>query len=253
MNMVKRKVLFIFLAHLIYAQNLPELTVAREQYSKYDTISLRTAAILYEQVLAKEPQNIEAMAHLAIIYAHFSFREGTAEGLKNPYISKAQSFIQSAKNLAPENKDVGRAESHILLVLGKKREAREIITKLLATEPNNPELNYLLACVSSGFYTDESSEAGAAIKKALELNPKFLWALEDKFLAHLQQGQYSKAQEILKQLEKDYPQYPETKLYRVLFKIHNNDLDNIAQEVQSYLSDRNSLATERVKSLLKEL
>lgn len=245
-------ILISFFSVKTWAQPKPELAelqVAREQYRKYDTISLRTAAILYEQILAKEPQNIEAMAMLSLLYAHFSYREAV-QGLKNPYFNRSQELLNLAKQNAPDNNIVLRAQAHLLLVQNKKKEAQEIISRLLSQEIGDPELHYLSACISPGSLVDENTPAGSAIKKALELNPKFLWALEDKFLAHLQRKDYNMASNILRHIEESYPQYPEIKLYRFLYLLHTNNPQGLEENLQSYLNDRNALAAERIKNLL---
>lgn len=120
------------------------------------TGNLSTALDLVESVIAVEPENVEAIRHLARIY----YEKGA--------LDPAEDTINKALQLAPSDEKSLEIKSVILILQGKGDEALEIAKELTRKQPGNfSNWNNVANLLSS---RGEAQEAELYFKKSMELS-----------------------------------------------------------------------------------
>lgn len=92
------------------------------------------AANHYEQVIAKQPNNVAALNNLAVL-----LREGNKR--------RALELASSARELAPESAAVLDTYGRILHLAGRHSEAKPVIEKALSLAPDSAEIQAHLEAI----------------------------------------------------------------------------------------------------------
>jgi len=198
---------------------------AQTLYNKLDSKSLKLANIKLENALELDPKNVKVLARLSILYSHFTYRDWHFGVRHSDYITKATELAYRALKIDNKNPLAIKAVGASLLVVWKRKEAIKELKKLTVKKAfSDPEVFYLLACASNGSMLNRSTEAGKYAKKALELDPKFLWLIEDMLMLSIYKKDLTTAARYFKTLEENYPTIPNIYFYRAMILLHKGGL-----------------------------
>jgi putative PEP-CTERM system TPR-repeat lipoprotein len=182
----------------------------------------------FEAMLAKDKKNAEAMSALASIEVSQG-REAEATAwlekayaanpeaippavnlgshyLRNKQVDKALTLARKALSLQPASPELLDLMGQAQIANKDHQGALESYSKLAATMPKAPMAQMRLAAVH--MLMKNYNAAGANLKRALELDPKFIQAKIAQVELAIQQGKTDDALALARQLQKDDPKSP---------------------------------------------
>lgn len=135
--------------------------------------------------------NPAALAPTAILMNYF---------IKTKQLGRADEIIRQAKNLSPENLDLLKLETRLLLAQGKTVEAINSLSDLIKRQPGN-SLNYLQ--LAKAFeQQDQASKARSTLESALNVVPNSAPVYVALIRLESRLGNYAKALDYVRLLKK---------------------------------------------------
>ncbi len=175
---------------------------AYKQVSSFHKPSITKAIKTYQDILKKNPKNIEALAGIAIAYSTLGiYNKKTKNNYENQF-NKAYHYITKALELNDKSIPVKKALSYYYLHLSREKEARKIAREILSKHPKDPEALYIL-WASNGKNPNDKT-----IREVLKKNPNLVEARIDlaESLFHRKRRYSQAANEIKKAIKvKDSP------------------------------------------------
>lgn len=180
---------------LALATEIPQDGLKAEMAGKWND-----AAVVYENILKKEPTRTDLYVRLSNIYA------------KEKQFDKAADILKRAIELNPKQADLYVRLASVYAVLNEPERALIARNKTLELEPNN--VTYLVAHARIANWLKKSDIAAESLKKALALDP----ANEDLLLLLSQSSEWAqKNTEAISYYQKYLDQKPENlKIWLVL-------------------------------------
>ncbi|MDH5718553.1 MAG: hypothetical protein OEZ22_13080 [Spirochaetia bacterium] len=182
-------------------------------YQKRDFESILKAKRIIEEKKDEWIKNSQHYALLSNIYSHILYRNWHEGQDKQDYLKSAEEYAGKAIKLGKDEYHGYKAMGNIFLIKGKISESLEMFQKATDLNQEDAELWYFYACASNGKLTDRYSLAGQRIIRTLEIEPAFLWAIEDLVMAFIIENKLNKAENIIKILIKNNPNYPHIPYY----------------------------------------
>lgn len=126
-------------------------------------IAVRSGEYIKPATRMTESRKGEILRNMTLIY----IQEGNTD--------KALSIMETARAENPDDVYLMRAEADMNYNLGNFQKYNELMNKIVATDPDNPELHFNLGVASAEL--GENDKALSYYRRALELNPQYEAAL----------------------------------------------------------------------------
>ena len=197
---------------------------------------VKKATIALEKDFKKYKRDPRVLALLSQLYTHTSYKEWHAGNELPDFIKTAKALAQRAIKYDNQLEDGYRALGGVYLVLDKRGLALRNLKKAVKISKNkDAEALYLYACASPGSIVDETTPAGRRMKKALEVNPKLIWALQDIMMFYLKAGDLGNAEKVFEKFAKDYSDHPDYFYYEGTLKLHQDKKEEARASYEKFM------------------
>ncbi|MCB1201470.1 MAG: hypothetical protein KDK41_12555 [Leptospiraceae bacterium] len=226
---------------------------AAELYMSRDIPSMKRALVLIEpetNILFNKNADSRLIAIQSLIYIHLNQLETMLSPDQAEYFNVSLQLSERAVSIE-RNAITLMALAKSYLVLGKFDEALKTAEEAIQSAPKEAELWYIAASASPGSISDSGSPAGEKMVKAINLNPKFIWPLEDIIQDAIKNRRKEVAMVYLAKLEQAVPDFKRLAFHKGLFQYNFGSRKAGIELLQEYMkSDPESIQAEKISMLL---
>jgi putative PEP-CTERM system TPR-repeat lipoprotein len=182
----------------------------------------------YDDIFKKYPNHLSTQVKLALLELYLGDRDAFKQSLQKaidahpdalePRLILARAYFRENKmELIPALfngiRDVNRSNPELLWILGQAQlangdlsNAKNSITRLIAQQPSNAEVHFMLARIYASM--NNGAAANAELEKTLELDPKHFLARILKVQQEISSQNISEAELLYKSLKEESPDNP---------------------------------------------
>jgi tetratricopeptide (TPR) repeat protein len=190
---------------------------AAAEYNKRDIVSQDNALSQLEKILEKKPDNVEAQALAAYVYAHKAYVLRQLGNTDAKYLNSAETLTKAVTVKQPKNIYARKATIFLQLMSNSTADARRTLEREVGDAETDPDLWYMLACVS------DRDKSYAALTRALKLPGSHIWIYTDMAFQALKSDDLPTAEKWISYLEARHPNLAEADMLKAVLAAKKKD------------------------------
>ncbi len=193
------------------ADSVGEVVASRRAQALYDAGATKAARQLYEELLRRDPDNLDVAYQLGVIYG------------RTNHLQAASAMLERVVATRPNSIDVLNALANVAWLQCRWRDAEQLFRRALAIQPGTVALWANLGlCLHDAGKLDVATQA---LQRALEIDPGHLDALLNSALVSIDVGQFDAGEALLQKALRIDPNFAEAHVLLAQLQLQRGDFD----------------------------